>query len=98
MMSYPLIFIDHISHAGRCLQAPLADVPRWQLEMLLGCGLRNASLYRRALIHPTALLPEARVASFERLEYLGDAVLELCTRQLLMDRAPTADEVCCIQR
>lgn len=71
---------------------PLADVPAWRLEQLVGAGIRDAELYRRALIHPTALPSEQRHLSYERLEYLGDAVLELCTRQLLMERAPDADE------
>jgi ribonuclease-3 len=71
---------------------PLSDVPAWRLEQLVGAGVRNAELYRQALIHPTALQTEQRHLSYERLEYLGDAVLELCTRQLLMERAPDADE------
>jgi ribonuclease-3 len=79
---------------GRCAAplAPLLDVPAWKLEQLVGCGIGDAHLYRSALTHPTALPPEYRALSYERLEYLGDAVLELCTRQLLMERAPDADE------
>ncbi|KAG7669751.1 putative Ribonuclease 3 [Nannochloris sp. 'desiccata'] len=78
---------------GRCA-APrtLLDVPAWKLEQLVGCGIGNVNLYRSALTHPTALPPESRALSYERLEYLGDAVMELCTRQLLMERAPDADE------
>jgi ribonuclease-3 len=79
---------------GRCAPPliPLADVPAWKIEQLVGCGISNANLYRSALTHPTVLPPESRALSYERLEYLGDAVMELCTRQLLMERAPDADE------
>jgi len=79
---------------GRCAapRAPLRDVPAYKLEQLVGCGIGNVDLYRSALTHPTALPPESRALSYERLEYLGDAVMELCTRQLLMERAPDADE------
>jgi ribonuclease-3 len=78
---------------GRCAAlAPLSDVPAWKIEQLVGCGIGNVNLYRSALTHSTALPPEARALSYERLEFLGDAVLELCTRQLVMERAPNADE------
>ena len=79
---------------GRCAEPlePLADLPRWRLEQLLDSGIRDASYYRSALTHPTALPTELRLVSYERLEYLGDAVLELCTRQMLMQRTPEADE------
>lgn len=76
---------------GRC-NDPLSDIKRWQLELLVGCGVRNVRLYRMALTHPTALPPEMRTESYERLEYLGDAVMELCIRELLMERSPNADE------
>ena len=76
---------------GRTLK-PLSDVRRWQLEGLLGCGIRNTALYRTALTHPTALPPELRSKSYERLEYLGDAVMELCIREFLMEQSPEADE------
>lgn len=79
---------------GRCTVPgrQLHDLPAWRIEQLLGCGIRNTKLYRSALTHPTALAPEARVYSYERLEYLGDAVLELCTREMLMKKAPDAHE------
>ena len=79
---------------GRCADPsqPLPDLPAWRIEQLLGCGIRDISLYRSALTHPTALPTEDRVYSYERLEYLGDAVLELCTREMLMQRHPEADE------
>ena len=43
---------------------------------------RNIKLYRRALTH-TSYANEAGVESYERLEYLGDAVLELIMSEYL---------------
>ncbi|PRW59825.1 ribonuclease III [Chlorella sorokiniana] len=72
---------------------PLADLQAWQVERLTGCHVRDLSLYRAALTHKSALPPELRVAqSYERLEFLGDAVLSLACRTLLMERCPTSDE------
>lgn len=71
---------------------PLADLPAWRLEALLGCGVRDVRLYRAALTHASVLQPELREQSYERLEFLGDSVLEVITRQLLMARDPGADE------
>lgn len=79
---------------GRSPQ-PLKDLPKWKIEQLVDCSINNVSLYHAALSHSTALPLEMRYMSYQRLEYLGDAVLELCTRQMLMQREPEADEVCC---
>jgi hypothetical protein len=59
----------------------------------VGCRVRDLDLYRRALTHSTALGSARRTDSYERLEYLGDAVAELVTRSALMERLPLADEV-----
>lgn len=79
---------------GRYINADdvLIDVPTWKLEQLVRTGIQNPSLYRTALTHATAITPEVRSQSFERLEYLGDAVMELCIREVLMERSPQADE------
>ena len=74
--------------------APLADLQAWQVEGLTGARVRDLSLYRSALTHPTALPAEVRGAhAYDRLEFLGDSVLEVVTRQVLMERYPEADEV-----
>ena len=78
---------------GWCEQ-PLRDLPRWRVEWLVGCGVRNLRLYRTALTHVSALPPhpEWRTVSYERLEYLGDAVLAVAVREALGSRFPEADE------
>lgn len=69
---------------------PLSDLPRWRLEALIGGPIRNMSLFRQALTAPAALPEGQELASYERLEFLGDAVLELAIREHLFTRsAPT---------
>lgn len=79
---------------GRYINANdvLNDVPVWRLEQLVRSGIRNPSLYREALTHVTAITPGSRLKSFERLEFLGDAVMELCIRETLMQHNPESDE------
>ena len=48
----------------------------------LNISYRNIKLYRKALTH-TSYANEAGVDSYERLEYLGDAVLELIMSEYL---------------
>lgn len=68
---------------------PLADVPNRRLEQLVDLPIRDASLFRAALTSPSALPPGQRITrDFQRLEYLGDAVLGLVVRQNLMDIFP----------
>jgi ribonuclease-3 len=63
-------------------QIPLAD--------RLGYSFRNPVLLALALVHRSAL---ARAGdNNEKLEFLGDAVLDLAISDLLMERFPKADE------
>ena len=63
-------------------QIPLAD--------RLGYSFRNPALLALALIHRSAL---ARAGdNNEKLEFLGDAVLDLAISDLLMERFAKADE------
>jgi len=54
-------------------------------------------LYLQALTHSSWAHEHPRAdgtrpPDYERLEFLGDAVLELCVRELLLERYPDADE------
>ena len=56
-----------------------------------------ANLYLQALTHSSwsneNRLPDGgRAPDYERLEFLGDAVLELCVRELLLERLPAFSE------
>lgn len=79
--------------AGRTAK-PLTDVPRWRMEALLRMPIRRPGIYRIALCCSAALHSEQRVShSYERLEFLGDAVLAVVTRHKLMRAFPGEAEV-----
>jgi len=81
-----------IDELGRSHKLAENEFRSWMIEELIGMGIQNKALYLSALMHPSALKPEQRYLSYERLEYLGDAAMELAVREMLLDRIPTADE------
>ena len=60
----------------------------------LGLPVRDLDLLEQALIHSSWLHehPDAAVGHNERLEFLGDAVVNLSISQALYARHPTEDE------
>ncbi len=58
------------------------------MESLVGTFVLDMSLYRRALTAPSAV-PDSITASYERLEYLGDGILEGIIRQFIYSRYTT---------
>ena len=73
-------------YAGRS-PAPLADLQRHQVEDLIGCGVRNMELYRAALSSKSAVEPDQIIArSFDRLEFLGDAVVGQVFKDYIFQR------------
>jgi ribonuclease III len=74
-------------------QAP-AELPRdnrhAELELTLGYHFTQSEWLQTALTHPSAALPGE--PHYERLEFLGDAVLDLAIADLLMRRLPEAKE------
>lgn len=73
---------------------PDLDVPRAPLERLVGQPVDDLSLYRRALTHRSLLrrYPGRDLQSNERLEFLGDALLDLVVGEVLYKRFPDRDE------
>lgn len=72
--------------AGRS-PAPLADVERYQVEDLIQMGVKNLELFQTALTAPSAITKDRTIAaSFDRLEYLGDAAVALVFRKWVYDR------------
>jgi ribonuclease-3 len=61
------------------------------LEKKLGYVFKNKELLQHALTHRSALGVKDR-ADYERLEFLGDAVLDLSVAHLLSDKHPDAKE------
>lgn len=62
------------------------------LEERIGYRFRNAGLLAEALRHASLLGEEGGASSYQRLEYLGDAVLNLCVAELTFHRFPEAGE------
>lgn len=63
-----------------------------ELERRIGYRFRTRSLLEEALRHASTLGPGAAGRSYQRLEYLGDAVLNLCIAEEMYRRKPAADE------
>ncbi|MDD2944053.1 MAG: ribonuclease III [bacterium] len=61
------------------------------LEEIIGHSFSDRNLLERALTHRSALRGRDRT-DYERLEFLGDAVLGLCVAHLLSDMHPDATE------
>ena len=65
-----------------------------QLETILGLRFRNRQLLEQALVHRSFVNEQgwSPSASYERLEYLGDSVLELAISDQLYTRCPDLTE------
>jgi ribonuclease-3 len=64
--------------------------PGTKLERTLGYAFARPQLLETALTHPSAAVGSD--SHYERLEFLGDAVLDLAIADLLMRKFPTAKE------
>jgi ribonuclease-3 len=75
---------------------PISDdaIARDDVEQLTGQPVTDLSLYRRALTHRSVLRghPESHLYSNERLEFLGDALLDLVVGEELYDTFPEKNE------
>lgn len=69
-----------------------ADVPeRERVAKLFGLRL-DSPHYEQALTHPSYANEREGIDDNQRLEFLGDSVLGLCTSELLWERFPNAAE------
>lgn len=76
------------------MSAPPSMARIEQLEKLLNVEFKNISLLKEALTHRSYLNehPDWPLQRNERLEYLGDAVLELTVSEALFERYPASQE------
>lgn len=65
----------------------VTEATRHPLERLLGLSFTDPTLLQEALTHKSAGTP-----NYERLEFLGDAVLELVVTEQIYQLHPTLDE------
>lgn len=65
-----------------------------RLEKIIGFKIEDTSLFQRALRHRSMLTQEqyAKYDSYERLEFLGDAVLDLIAAEILFNKYTKKDE------
>lgn len=73
---------------------PPTDIPQTEIETLIGQSIQDASLYRQALTHRSLLRSptDAPFQSNERLEFLGDALIDLIVSEVLYERFPEKNE------
>jgi ribonuclease-3 len=71
-----------------------ADIDFPKLESILGYSIRDREYFSEALSHRSYLQisPDEDTVSNERLEFLGDAVLNLVAAEFLFQRDPRAPE------
>lgn len=65
---------------------------RARLETAIGYSFRDGQLLERALTHRSHAKDRSTEEHNERLEFLGDAVLELTVSEILMERYPDYSE------
>ena len=75
-----------------CLKARRSLNNRSSLENRIGYSFKNQNLKIRALTHKSLARERGDDFHNERLEFLGDAVFDLCVSDLLMQTYPNADE------
>lgn len=63
-----------------------------RIEQILHYSFKDVTWLRRALTHPSCDQKRSTNIAYERLEYLGDAVLELVVSRELFTLFPKADE------
>lgn len=93
-MLNPLIRWWHVLWARRGAASGTAAVDRAAVEAFVGVRVRNLALYEQALRHRSLVRGKSggHLASNERLEFLGDAVLGFVTAEHLYTRFPDKDE------
>jgi ribonuclease-3 len=84
------------SHSGKSSVSPPEEQRknRGDLEKSLGYRFQNRELLEEALTHRSlrGSAHENTGCDYERLEFLGDAVIEMITREHLLDCFPTESE------
>lgn len=74
------------------MMTPQWPVSRQDLERIVGAKVRNTDVYQSAFVHKSALKELSCqwpcVDTYERLEFMGDAVINMVVARYLCDRYP----------
>lgn len=87
--------ISHLIRRIKKLRIPSGDRDFYnQLKEIFDISPRNLDLYKLAVVHKSAslLLPRGKRVNNERLEYLGDAVLDAIVADYLFSQFPNQKE------
>ena len=68
------------------------EITRQEIETLLNMRIRELKFYQEALIHKSAMKIYNVSRSNERLEFIGDAVLNLIVTRYVYDKYPDENE------
>ena len=74
------------------MQQHVGPATREEIEGLLGMRVRDIAHYQQALLHKSAVKIYNASQSYERLEFIGDSVLNLIVAKELFDKYPAEDE------
>jgi len=69
-----------------------SDSKRTDLQQRIGYAFADSALLSEALTHSSFVAENQDATSYERLEFLGDAVIELATTDIIYARLPLATE------
>jgi ribonuclease III len=87
--------VSHLFRRINNLRIPAKDRDFYnQLKKIFGVSPRNLDLYKLAFVHKSAsiVLPRGKRVNNERLEYLGDAVLDAIVADYLFSQFPNQKE------
>lgn len=70
----------------------ITEIKREEVEGLLGIRVRNLEFYREALLHKSAVKMYNASRSNERLEFIGDAILNMVITKHIYNKFPEENE------
>jgi ribonuclease-3 len=93
-MSFGLNHLSNVSFGGTRQMKARAHISLQELQSAIGYQFHDPQLLETALTHKSYMNehPEEDAISNERLEFLGDAVLDLAISHLLMEAHPQGPE------
>jgi len=92
--------LDKMDNEELEIDLTVPHITRQEIQSIIGMRPENIDLYRRAFVHKSLQkhvrnsqnVQEYMRESFERLEYVGDGVLNLVVAKMLYDKYPDKDE------
>jgi len=83
-------FLPILDYQGERMAITLPELRR--VQQAVGYAFGNPALLLEALTHPSASAQEPSLPHYQRLEFLGDAVLQFLSSRILYELYPASDE------